>query len=63
MTDLSPLKGMKLTILDCSHTMVSDLSPLKEMHLTVFDCGFTPVSDLSPLEGMPINGAIQCGRH
>ena len=41
MSDLSPLKDMKLTYLDCSDTQVSDLSPLKDMKLTDLYCGGT----------------------
>jgi Leucine-rich repeat (LRR) protein len=52
LSDLLPLKGMPLTRMDCSDTLVSDLSPLKGMPLTWFSCGGTKVSDLSPLEGM-----------
>ncbi len=33
MSDLSPLKDMKLTSLSCCGTQVSDLSPLKGMPL------------------------------
>ena len=33
MSDLSPLKGMPLAILQCNETQVSDLSPLAGMHL------------------------------
>ena len=46
LADLSPLKDMKLTILNCGYTRVSDLSPLKEMPLTDLCCWHTPVSDL-----------------
>ena len=34
LSDLSPLKDMKLTALNCNSTQVSDLSPLKDMTLT-----------------------------
>src|SRR5205085_1417974 len=47
LADLSPLKGMKLTELDCSNTYVSDLSPLVDMKLALLDIGNTDVSDLS----------------
>jgi len=33
-SDLSPLKDIKLTELYCGQTAVSDLSPLKDMKLT-----------------------------
>ncbi len=54
LTDLTPLKAMRLTWLDCNRTLVSDLAPLKGMPLMYLDCGFTHVSDLSPLVGMPL---------
>jgi serine/threonine protein kinase len=54
LADLSPLKGMKLTYLDCSYTQVFDLSPLKDMKLTWLDCSETLVSDLSPLKDMKL---------
>src|SRR4051812_45731490 len=49
LADLTPLKDMKLTYLDCYRTQVSDLSPLKDLPLTVLGCGETQVSDLTPL--------------
>ena len=52
--DLSPLRGMALTALNCNHTKVSDLSPLAGMPLTYLDCIVTKISDLSPLRGMPL---------
>ena len=33
LSDLSPLQGMPLTILSCTHSLVSDLSPLRGMPL------------------------------
>ena len=54
MSDLSPLKDMKLTHLNCGDTQVSDLSPLKDMKLTDLICHDTKVTDLSPLKGMPL---------
>jgi hypothetical protein len=39
-TDLSPLKGMPLTSLNCHNTGVADLSPLEGMRLTELE--FTP---------------------
>ena len=53
-SDLSPLKEMPLTYLDCGLTRVSDLSPLKGMPLTYLNCAWTQVPDLSPLKGMPL---------
>jgi hypothetical protein len=54
LANLSPLKGMSLTYLNCTDTRVADLSPLKEMPLEALFCGRTSVSDLSPLKGMPL---------
>ena len=55
LSDLSPLRGMKLTKLTCRGTKVSDLSPLQGMPLSVLFCEGTWVSDLSPLQGMPLS--------
>ncbi len=60
LSDLSPLKGMSLTLLDCSDTRVSDLSPLHGMPLAFCACGTTKVTDLSPLKGMPLE-QLWCG--
>ena len=54
LADLSPLKGMKLTDLDCEHSQVSDLSPLKDMKLAWLNCSSTRVTDLSPLKDMKL---------
>jgi serine/threonine protein kinase/WD40 repeat protein/Leucine-rich repeat (LRR) protein len=55
LSDLSPLKGMQLTRLDCRHTSVADLSSLEGMPLTSLHCQDTMVSDLSPLRGLPLD--------
>ncbi len=55
LSSLAPLKGMKLSNLNCSFTRVSDLSPLLGMPLNGLQCGFTNVTDLSPLRGMPLS--------
>ncbi len=52
LSTLSPLKGAKLTALDCSHTQVNDLTPLSGMPLASLTLIDTPVSDLTPLGGM-----------
>jgi Protein kinase domain len=59
-SDLSPLKGLKLTRLTMCTNPVSDLSPLKGMKLTFLHCGDTKVSALSPLNGMPLT-LLNCG--
>jgi hypothetical protein len=54
LADLTPLKGLPLTFLDCSGTNVADLTPLKGMKLTCLRCFNTQVADLTPLAGMPL---------
>lgn len=54
LSNLSPLQGMKLTILEVYNTEVEDLMPLKGMPLNRLDVSRTKVSDLSPLEGMAL---------
>jgi hypothetical protein len=49
LSDLSPLREMKLEMLALSDTNVSDLSPLRGKPLTALYCYNTSVSDLSPL--------------
>jgi tRNA A-37 threonylcarbamoyl transferase component Bud32 len=60
LTDLSPLRGMKLTTLACAGTQVTDLSPLRGMRLKELNVWYTPVSDLSPLKGMDLR-ILGCG--
>ena len=52
--DLSALRGMALTLLDCSSSHVESLEPLRGMRLETLDCYYTKVNDLSPLKGMPL---------
>jgi serine/threonine protein kinase len=54
LSDLLPLRGLRLTGLECSGTQVADLSPLRGMPLTALLARGTRVSDLSPLQGMPL---------
>jgi len=60
LSDLSPLKEMRLTSLSCFSTNVADLSPLKGMKLKTLECGGTNVSDLSPLKDMKLINLV-CG--
>jgi len=54
-SDLSPLRGMKLTRLNCNMTMIADLSDLRGMPLgEELRLSETRVVDLSPLQGMPL---------
>ena len=52
MSDLSPLKGMPLTTLNCGGTRVSDLSPLKGMPLKALGCDFKPERDAEVLRSI-----------
>ncbi|MFO0876552.1 MAG: family 16 glycoside hydrolase [Gemmataceae bacterium] len=54
LSDLSPLRGMKLHALQIANTRVTDLSPLADMPLTYLNIDHTPVKDLSPLRRLPI---------
>ncbi len=54
LSDLSPIKGMKLSRIDCSSTQIADLTPLAGMPLTYLHFNHNPVSDLAPLQGMPL---------
>ncbi|MCE9525213.1 MAG: protein kinase [Planctomycetales bacterium] len=55
LSDLSPLKGMKLSHIDCSSTQIADLAPLADMPLTNLQFNHNPVSDLTPLKNMPLD--------
>jgi hypothetical protein len=54
LTDLSPLRGLKLEELRCSRNKFTDLSPLTGMPLTHFHCFYGEIADLGPLAGMPL---------
>lgn len=54
LTNLQPLKGMRLTHFACDNTLVADLSPLSGMPLKSLVSHVTQVADLSPLKGMPL---------
>jgi hypothetical protein len=51
LSDLGPLRGLKLTELDCSYTHVNDLRPLQGMPLERLWLRDVPVSNLAPLSG------------
>ena len=53
-TDLSPLHGMKLSMLNIRNSQVSDLSPLEGMQLSNLTMGGSNVVEVSPLKGMPL---------
>ncbi len=55
-SDLRPLRTMKLHYLQILGSPVTDLSSLRGLPLTFLNIGYTTVSDLSPVEGMPLTG-------
>jgi serine/threonine protein kinase len=54
LTDLTPLRGLRLNHLQCWDSQVSDLEPLRGMPLERLNCQRTKVDSLSPLEGMKL---------
>jgi len=52
LTDLSPLKGLPLSLLDFGENGIQDISPLRGMPLKTIGCRFNLISDLAPLKGM-----------
>jgi serine/threonine protein kinase len=54
LTDLSPLRGLKLTQFNCGRTGVVDFSPLAGMPLTDLRCDDCLISDLSSLRGLEL---------
>jgi serine/threonine protein kinase len=55
LSDLTPLRGMKLKGLCCGNSPnFTDLSPLRGMPLTTLSIDNTKVVDLTPLKGMPL---------
>jgi serine/threonine-protein kinase len=56
LSDLSPLRGMRLKLLNVSQTRVADLAPLRGMAFDWLNLRRTQVADLSPLEGSSIRG-------
>jgi internalin A len=53
-SDLRPLKGLKLIELYLENTKVKDISALKGMPLQKLYLSGSPIMDLGPLEGMPL---------
>ena len=60
-TDLSPLAGLRLQVLDVSGSPVADLTPLAGMPLRQIFIEGTKVADLGPLAGMRLD-QIYLGR-
>lgn len=53
-TDLRPLKGLKLVEFYMENTKVQDISPLRGMPLQKLYLSGAPVRDLGPLDGAPL---------
>src|SRR5262249_51566290 len=54
LSDLTPLRGLRLVYLNCTESQVSALEPLRGMPLECLRCQGTGVDSLSPLEGMKL---------
>jgi Leucine-rich repeat (LRR) protein len=54
LSDLTPLRGLPLTRLNCTESQVTNLEPLRGMPLEILHCQMTGVSSLAPLEGMKL---------
>jgi hypothetical protein len=54
LADLSPLRGLSLTVLHVDDNPVSDLTPLQGMPLKELGIFRTEVEQLAPLRGMPL---------
>jgi hypothetical protein len=54
LSDLTPLRGLRLRTLSCNESQVSDLEALRGMPLEYLNCLGTRVDSLSPLEGMKL---------
>jgi Leucine-rich repeat (LRR) protein len=54
LTDLGPLSGLPLIVLDCGSNPVADLEPLRHTPLIFLGIAGTQVRDLAPVEGMPL---------
>src|SRR5262249_61056778 len=54
LSDLTPLRGLRLKVLDCHSTQVADLGPLRGMPLTILLCPETRAAHLSAWPEMPL---------
>jgi len=59
-SDLTPLRGLRLTELRLRNNQVQDLTPLQGMPLTSLDCCWTRVRSLAPLRGLPLDSLYCC---
>jgi hypothetical protein len=53
-TDLSPLRGLPISLLWLANTSVTNLSPLRGMPINSLHIAQSRISDLSSLDGMPL---------
>jgi len=53
-SDLLPLAGLPLLLLDVHGTAVRDLQPLRGMSLQALDISGTPVANFEPIYGLPL---------
>ena len=61
-TDLEPLRDMRLTWIDIRHTDVDSLEPLKGMPLKGYiGWGYPKITDFSPLKDMPLKEFYSLG--
>src|SRR5262249_28080486 len=60
LTDLSALRGLKLTYLAVCNNNLSDLSVVRELPLEELDCRGTAITDLRALEGMRLKQLTCC---
>jgi Leucine-rich repeat (LRR) protein/tRNA A-37 threonylcarbamoyl transferase component Bud32 len=58
LADLSPLRGMKLTVLSCNDTQVDQLGPLAGMPLERLDIARTQVRELKALKDAPLERLV-----
>jgi hypothetical protein len=54
LSDLTPLRGLRLRLMACDESQVTDLEPLRGMPLKYLHCQGTRVDSLSPLDGMKL---------
>ncbi len=60
LNDLSPLKGIPLTSLNCSRNAFRSLEPLRDMPLKTLNCSHNEIESLEPLGAMKLV-QLDCG--
>jgi Leucine-rich repeat (LRR) protein len=53
-SDLSPLSGLPIVLLDCDDNSIRSLEPLRGLKLKKLWCQRNQIADLSPIEKMPL---------